>query len=45
MVLNIVIRKLIFFFSNITLIARNIVILKQYINEIAICKKSHRSQF
>lgn len=29
MVLNIVIRKLNFFFSNITLIARNIVILKQ----------------
>lgn len=34
-----------FFFSNVTLIARNIVILKQYINEIAICQKSHRSQF
>lgn len=42
---NIVIRKLNFFFSNVTLIARNIVILKQYINEIAICQKSHRSQF
>lgn len=34
-----------FFFSNVTLLARNIVILKQYINEIAICQKSHRSQF
>lgn len=34
-----------FFFSNVTLIARNIVILKQKINEIAICQKSHRSQF